>query len=421
MAILKAIELYKLSGRPPFKDGQFSASIAATSEAISLINSLLTTQGNGEFTNLLADGASLDAACEETVPTNTRQIEFSFMPPANSGERFYKSIEDFISRSSISKGDIPSNYCVPEINYCSSDAETENQKLKTLLSIAQAIRLLAKIAQYHDEKKSDKFYKLIFIASGSTPAALETKITIEMLERQELKLELLNKLCSSEFAQDPHYNTYIGIFTTSVAEFIQNSSSQTAFSRLVLNWEEFLQLYQDNLETFLSGFAFHKTKKQIAETELQLAENFTKVLGDITGKLLLIPVSSVAIIKITNATIPEQTILTLGLVAATLVIIEAIRNQEFHFENAKHAKELIFNSLEGEKNNYPDALKEQLNQVKERFNSKQKSLQWWFWCISILAWAPPAAAIAIISHQNYTTLCTLAGKLLSIIKYFCQQ
>ncbi|MDP1097763.1 hypothetical protein Q6288_27140, partial [Klebsiella quasipneumoniae] len=70
------------------------------------------------------------------------------------------------------------------------------------------------------------------------------------------------------------------------------------FQQLIEHWTDFRLAYDNNLSVYLSGFNFHKARKDVAAAELDFSEKTSKTISDLTAKILAIPLSLLAAIGI---------------------------------------------------------------------------------------------------------------------------
>ena len=165
--------------------------------------------------------------------------------------------------------------------------------------------------------------------------------------------------------------------------------------------EFFSNTFQANLNTYVSGFAFHKAKREVAEAEFDIASKYATVLGDITGKLLTIPVSFAALIAISKTDeIIEKIFLILGLMFASLMISGAIQNQRRHFKLIKQAKDIVIDSFQGKTESYPPELRDFISNMKSSLLSDEHKLSWILRVLQIVVWTPTFISVAYIYFFN---------------------
>ena len=398
MGLTLIVDLYRKTGRPCLESGRFSAEIPYSPE-YGMIISAIRAEAPEVFVELLVDGHEVLES--DSLPTSGTKISFIICLPDRSANSFHDSLGELLRLSpQISRGEIPSDYYLIKENYYSND-EICPPKFITLSAICKLIKKLSQLAHYHDSKSSVDHFKLVFLlpddSKKNSPTVLETKISEEMLDFPAPDLTLLNHLCSGDLSTDPHYNEKIGVFCSTLIDFIANTpSTQNPFSHLVRAWVQFIDSYQNNLGTYLSGFAFHKAKKEVAEAELQIAEQFAKVISEIAGKLLSIPVSFAVVIAVHKTNEPmEATLLIVGLLLAAIIISGAVSNQQDQLQRISHAKNVIFDSIEGKKESYPAELRTAVDEMVKNLNKNELKLGKLLWTYRVLCWIPVLAGLAI--------------------------
>lgn len=402
MALAPIVELFRKANRPPIKDGVFSARLNLTDDIVRLINSI-RIEYYDQFDEILIDDDEIVAG--EILQGQGRLVEFTFRLRTGSDNKFYYSLAGLLAGTTkISRGDLPSEFYLIEEDYFSG-TEILFPRLEKLSVICKLIKGLSEIAHYHDEKTGSGHYKLIFIqpedSSQLVPKAIEIDTTINqnMLDGPIPDITLVESLRADNPRTDPHYSSKIGVFRVSLAEFLQKCPvGQPVFSFLVSNWEDFINLCNKNLDTYLSGFAFHKAKREVAEAELTVADQFSKVISDITGKLLGIPVSVAAVIAITKSTsILEGLLIVIGLGLATLIFSGTVGNQQRQIQRISHAKNVVFNALEGRQESYPAELKTAIFDMKTGLDNNEIKLKWLLRLFRCLSWAPFLLGVALYS------------------------
>ncbi len=403
MSLSPIVELFRASGPPEFTSGRFSAELRFNGETRNLIENVWK-QNPGVFEELLVDGR--EVLDNDPLPSSGVKFTFTVQPPQNSSSTFHLSLNDFIKTTpQISRGQIPSDYYLVNENYYSED-NNHPKKIINLSIICKIIDNLSRIAHYHDTKTSADHFKLVFFQPGgaknTSPVELDTKVTEEILSYDAPDLSIIDNLSKSSASIDPHYNEKIGVFWSTLTEFMKNDiGTLTKFSYLIKNWSLFIDNYQNNLGTYLSGFAFHKAKREVAEAEFQIADQFAKVISEIAGKLLSIPVSFAVVIAITKTSSAiEGPLLVCGLLLASTIIAGAVRNQQKQLERIDHAKTVIFDAIEGKCDSYPEKLQESVADMKNNLNKNEVSLRRLLWVYRTLSWAPAIVGVFIYAFNN---------------------
>jgi len=393
MALAPIVELFRNVNRPLITDGVFSSRLAVTEELVRLINATRKLYPD-QFDEIVVDDT--EVMSDESLPEQGGYIEFTFRLPTGPENKFYSSLAGLIlDVPKISRGEVPAEFYLIEEDYFSG-TDALSPELEKLKVVCKLIKGLSELAHYHDEKASSGQYRLIFIQpeDSTLPVTkaveIDTTVNVSMLGGKIPDITLVESLCADSPKTDPHYSSKIGVFRASLAEFMKKCPvSEPVFSFLVSEWEDFTSLFNKNLNTYLSGFAFHKAKREVAEAELKIADEFSKLIIDITGKLLGIPLSLAAAIAITKSTsITESLLLVIGLGLATLIFSGTVGNQQRQFQRIIHAKDVVFNALEGKQEIYPDELKADITKMKNGLNVNEYKLRWLLRLFRCLSWVP---------------------------------
>ncbi|EII2810165.1 hypothetical protein LG734_005229 [Salmonella enterica subsp. enterica serovar Java] len=396
------VELYRASSRPRFDGRSFSTTVVLDDTLSFIIKSLLNgNKGNGCFEDIEIDGEMFDEDDIENIQSNIRigkKFTYTFITPKNGAERFYRSLEDFLSINTLKKGILPNNYYIAYNDFYSLDDDRPSiiDKIEKICSI---ITLLSEIAHYHDTKSESSNYRLVFVKnsdSKSTSVALETCITEKMLQIDDINDDVLKTLLSPEDSASPHHLEKIGIFRNTIVEYTIEKNLN--FEMLICNWPLFLKLYNNNLSTYMSGFSFHKARKDIATAEAEFAEKISKIITELTGKILSIPVSllaSIGIFKL-NST-PEMSLVLSGVVLTSFLLHMVLVNQEKQLNIVTHAKDLAFKSFIKNSTSYPKELNDDIQIAIKELTKNQKTIRLFMY----LTWLPSSIAFAIFLSRFF--------------------
>lgn len=406
MSFSDIVKLYRISGKPSVSGETFSATLPFTVEVVELLEAI----GPSDIDELFIDDNLY--VLNASLPQEGTEIKFECLLPKRSSAQFYKSFEQLLDQAhDISQGKVPAEFYIIDDDFYTQDDSPQPAKFQTLKSISDLINGLSHLALYHDQKAFAKSLRLVFIHPDQNqsipPTVLETRIEIEMLLLGKISTQLVESLVADSATENPHYNAEVGVFGTTIADFVSKyTDPQLAFSYLINNWDEFTKIYQKNLSTYLSGFAFHKAKKEVAETEFSIAEQFSKVISEITGKLLSIPLSLAAVLAIVKSTSAGESLLIIcGLSLASFIISKAVDNQKRQLERIGHAKEVAFSAIEGKQQNYPAELSGEIEKMKTSLNKNEVNLKETLRWYGRLSWTPTIIAMFVFYfHHNNALL-----------------
>lgn len=392
------VELYRLSSRPSFDGRCFSAIIPLDDNIINLIRSITNARGAfGRFEDIEINGETID---EDDLATHScssgDKISFDFKTPKNGAERFYTTTEDFLSTNSLKKGIIPDDYYIVEYDFHSKENAKPPLIIK-LEKLCSIISSLADIAHFHDTKSELTNYRLVFVKNSdatSSSIVLETCVLLSMLGVENLDNSVIVSLIDKSSSNIPHKAEKTGIFRNTLVEFVNENKYN--FEQLILNWNGFLKLFESNLSTYMSGFSFHKARKEVATAEAEFAEKISKLVTDLTSKVLAIPITllaSISILKLTSKY--EISLVLLGIIITSWILHLVLINQEKQLQHIWHAKEVAFKPFLSDKKTYPQELNNEINEALKELSFSQAKCQSTIRIFMYLAWLPSSIAAGI--------------------------
>lgn len=331
-------------------------------------------------------------------------VELVFRLPRKAGSQFYQNFSAFINNYTFSYSEeveLPDFYLFEEDLYYSSDVKITDQsnKFDRLEVLIKNIAKLETLAHYHDEKL-DSFRTLVYLSGEHrTPIVLSVSISENLLSR-DINFSLLNELTAEESELNMHFSDKLSVFYASLHEFLSGGMSpKEAFIKLIESWESFVSLYRNNLSTYLSGFSFHKAKKEVAEAEIELSDKLTNLTSDIVFKLFSVPASVIALAAIMqkgdlNALV--FVMLFVGVFVTILLMYGLLKSQEDKYESLEKAKDLVFSSISGKEAEYPDELNSEIVNMKERLNNHFSSTRKWLKYYRYAIFSPLVAIVLFI-------------------------
>ena len=394
----KVVDLYRLCNCPQYNGEGFSASVIYDEDIRKLIKSILNTNFKaGRFTEIEIDG--IDIYDVNELPDSASQINFTFNVAQNSANRFYQSKSDFITTNTLKKGKLPEQFFIVDDNYYSNDNAKPNYILK-IEKICHLINNLSKLAHFHDIKNDARgnFYRLVFVLnseSKSSTVVIETNLTEEMLNSDDIDISLITTLVELDDANDAHYVEKINTFRNTVIEYV--NATDDSFLNLVNNWNLLNQLYSNNLAVYMSGFSFHKAKKEVSEAEIDFAEKISKVISEIINKSLSIPVSliaAIAIFKVSNRF--EIAVVILGVFLTSLITTLMIISQKKQLNRIIHAKDILFSSFAHRLVDEQSEIKIKLDEAMKALRNNEIFCKRTLITMLCLAWVPTLVGTLII-------------------------
>lgn len=384
------VDLYRLSSFPDFDGESFSACIEYTSKSRELIETIIS--GNfsyGKFTELEVDEEEIDE--DNELPKEGLLVKFTFLVSQSDAERFYPSPREFIKVNKLMRGELPQQYYIVDLDYYSNEKNLPTSLMK-IEAICGLIKSLSKISHFHDMKNNGRsdVYRLVFILhseSKSSSAVIETLLSEELLNYEQIDISLINSLVAINPGSDLHYDEKINTFRNTLIEYIKSSDKK--FSDIVKNWASICQLYSNNLAVYMSAFSFQKARKEIAETEIEYAEKISKITTEIANKVLAIPISLIGSIAIYQLSGKVEVYITFfGLVFTSIIISIIIISQNKQLNRVEHAKDIVFSSIEDKIVDEKSDLKLKLKEAKSELKNNVKFCRNILEFLIYIAWVP---------------------------------
>lgn len=397
------VELYRIAGKPAICGVYLSLQLDYSPKAETILRELTYSSRASQYIvedEFSADGVFLQ---NNVLPIDWQSISITLKLPRDSVQRFHNSITDLITFSSVRNGEFPTDFYIIDLDYHSEDSVTppEVQKVK---NVCRLIKALSKLAHYHDKKATDGEPRLVFIQGSdgrSKSAIIQPTITNEMLGYNDIDCNIVEQLQDDHSINDVnHHIEKRGIFRNTLVEYINENNYN--FQQLMEHWTDFRLAYDNNLSVYLSGFNFHKARKDVAAAELDFSEKTSKTISDLTAKILAIPLSILAAIGIWKLSVlTEQLVVVSGVIFTSLIINLIISSQWKQLKRIIHSKEMVFNPFTLKLKNYPQELQGDINKAIDELKKNERFSFRVLIFFYILCWIPTVVGIAIIIYKYF--------------------
>lgn len=391
------VGLYRLAGRPtlPLRPIDIELQISYSETATSLINFLLADAlFSKQIKEFEIDGEDHD---ESKLPAAWDELQISLALPNDGISRFHDSIEQLIKFNSLSEGIFPHDFYIIDIDYYSKD-DSRPLLVEKVEKICNLISSLSKLAQYHDRKSIDGSSRLVFIQSlegKSSTAIIIPSISLEILDCDGNDYSIADLLQDGVLKSDiVHIDERRGIFRNTLVEFFNENSYE--FSDLIKKWNTFQSAYDSNLSVYLSGFHFHKARKDVASAEIEFSEKVSKALSELTSKVLAIPLSVIASLGMWKLEeFSEQSLVFIGLVLTSLMLHILIKSQRKQLKRISHARKLVFSPFEKKLTKYPETLRSEIVLAIKSLTSNERFTSRVLIGFYFLSWLPVLIGLII--------------------------
>lgn len=404
MALNHLINIYRSLESREYKDthGYISGTMKVNSDRIEWLRAV----EKDDLIDELEQGDEVELGVDDI--NHDLPIKVDIKVPRTDGTKFYKGMGELLRSSSIRSGTLPCGFYLidEDVAYPESQDDPDANILQ-LEKLCHLIQALIQIAPYHDKKLNDS-PNLVFLARDETaePIVLTVDVDEDMLEADLSDLSLLNSFLAEEAKLEAHYTERLTVLFSSMHELTKGLCPREAFKKLVKEWPVFARLFQNNLNTYLSGFTFHKAKKEVVEEELKLSNELASVTNDITGKLLSVPVSVAAVVlmgtKSDSAGI--DLIILVGLIVTFIISLGMVLNQGKKLRMVRLAKELVDKSIQGDVGTYPEDLKKSIKDMKNTLQDGVDSAEKWLLRFGILSFIPVPLGLAVFLMDNWDAL-----------------
>lgn len=323
----------------------------------------------------------LDAAfgSVEMFDEGDGRVRIDVQLPTNEQGRAFHSIADLLRHSpKIAFGELPANFYIADLNYCSLDADKPEQMMK-LEKLTQFIRLLSQIA---DDKVdfASRVNRLLFILPTDATKVRKTALAEIRVEETALDfdlnhLSLLESLVSEGNANKLHLEERQLIMRSAIADSLAGAEhGSNDLTYLCKHWPEIRRKYLANFQAYIQNFAFEDVRKKIVDSELEYASKLTGAFGDIGGKLLALPVSIAGVAALDKLTTNAEFVAgCVSLCLVTVVLLAVLQNVRHQIDRLQSGYEYVFGPVLGKVKTYPTKLRGELEK-REKSLAKQARL-----------------------------------------------
>lgn len=134
----------------------------------------------------------------------------------------------------------------------------------------------------------------------------------------------------------------------------------------------------------------------MATAQLSIADQMSKVVSDISGKILSVPISLAVVIAIAKADgVLESTILVLGIVLTSALLAETLAAQKLQYERIKHSRTIMFEAHKQKLQQYPKDLQKFLSEATTGLSKNETKLRRSLYTLRFISWVPAVAAISL--------------------------
>ena len=393
-----AVELYRRSGRPGWshRDKQFCGELdyAGSRELLARLHK--QNEKDGRLDELMVDDQLVvPNLCGEELPATGIHATFVFSTSTQDGAQFFCNAAELADYyPPLGRGKFPDRFYLVEENYQHGEGESPPAAICNLVKLTRFVTALADIADHKYETEGTGAWTLVFRTKDGL-GMLETRFGKELLgvKVPPVAWEVVNGLRSG--SGGIHQKEKRWMFMATMCEFLKDDM---LFREFVERGAQWAKAYENDLQTYLSGFSFEEVKCKIAEEHARFAEHVSTILGDITVKVLSLPLSVIAamILKTQAANLPWWfPILLLAMVAFAIArLVDHYKRIVPRVEQNIH---MIFDRVKtGDSVVYPEELDNSVKGVVESLQRETGRLRTTLRIYSIAAWAVPAIGVVMV-------------------------
>ena len=397
------VQLYRMAGCPNMYGSTFSGQLdfATSQDLMERLHKQALEYG--KFSEVRVDQELITD--DQTFPVSGNQVKFDFQVAIQGEARFYIDIEDLCISRSIGRGKFPKYFYLVGEDYQHGQDKSMPEAVRNLKALAALVQSLAELSDHHYETSGSGAWTLLFLTNDQN-ATLETRISSSMIKSQSPAMKaLLYDLLSHQ--RGIHQREKRLMFSATMCEVLKGG---VTFSQFIDRSEKLVELYQNNLKTYLSGFSFEQARREVAEAQTQFAEQLSKTVNDMTAKLLGLPVSMFAVFAILRTDrCLEQFLMLTAAIMASYVLYQMIHHQKKQLWQIAAGKDLVFKTLEDRSHadNYPDELKDAIQTADCSLDSNRRALDRTLNIYTLLAWFPGVLSLIAFFYSNYVQIASL--------------
>lgn len=285
------VMLYRRAGRPDWSNRQFHGELdyAESQELLSRLRQPGTR--GGHLDELKIDGQFVME--EDELPVKGKRASFTYSTSTQEGSRFFRSADELVNYRPLGRGVFPERFYLISEDYQHGLDEPVPDTVRKLIRLTDFIDALADLADHKYDTEGTGAWTLVFRTRDGL-GLLEANVTSDLAGVcvPEVAWRLVRELRID--VHGIHQKERRWMFKATMCEFLKGRPS---FGEFVEQSERWAIAYEDDLQTYLSGFSFEEVKRKISEENAQFVDQISKILGDITMKVLSLPLS-VAVVMI---------------------------------------------------------------------------------------------------------------------------
>lgn len=385
------VSLYRRAGRPEWKDRRFLGELDFTESRDLLARLRRQDASSGRFNELTVDGTLvLD---EEDLPAKGGRAMFDFRTSAQEGGQFFRSAGALADQyGPLGRGVFPDRFYLVEEDYYHDGNQKAPDSIRDLIALTDFVKTLAKLADHRYETEGTGAWTLVFRTRDGL-GLLHVAFNNEILgvKVPSVARKVVEDL--SIKADSVHQNEKRWMFKAEMCEFLKTGLSLKEFTNRGMEWAT---KYENNLQLYLSGFSFEEVKRKIAEEHARFAEQVSKIFGDITVKVLSLPltVAVAVVLKMQARGFTAWLVVLLPFVVAFAVTL-LVRHYQRVVPRVEENIKLVFGRVTS-MDSHPRGLDERVTEVERSLQRETRKLRAMLRTYLSLVWVLPIIGVVMM-------------------------
>ena len=389
-----AVWLYRRAGCPEWNNRQFSGELdyAESRELLERLHKQCAT--DGRLDELVVDGQLVLGG--DNLPAAGDHATFLYTTSTHGDARFFGAAAELADYRALGRGSFPDHFYLIEEDYQHGEDETQPDTVRNLEDLTRFVTALAELAETRYETEGTGAWTLVFRTKDGL-GLLETRFGEELLSVRvpSAAWEVVNGLRTG--SDGIHEKEKRWMFRATMCEFLKDGVTFCDFVERGAKWAK---AYENDLQTYLSGFSFEEVKRKIAEEHTRFTEQLSTILGDITVKVLGLPLSvAFAVILKTHAAGVPWWILGILLVAVAFAVERLAAYYQRLVARVEQNIDVVFARVKGSGSVvYPDELNVNVGDVVKSLENETKKLRTMLCIYRVAAWVAPLIGVVITSY-----------------------
>lgn len=381
------VELFRKSGRPEWCSGQFKGQLDyAQAQSRDLLDRLRRQdREHGYLADLIVD--NIFVSDEDDLPSEGRTAEFVFKTAYQGSARFFLNAAELAAHPPLGRGKLPDQFYLVEEDYQHGTDESVPDSVKRLKDLTDFVNTISQLSDQKFVTEGSGAWTLVF-QTGDGMGLLETRFGEELLNMRapEVAWEAVKSLTA-----DPggiHQKEKVLMFKSVMCEFLNRNVEFHEFIKAAENWAK---KYNNDLDRYLRKFSLDEVKREIAKEDTRFSEQLSRMLGDVTVKILGLPLSLalLMVVRTQSAALPWW-FLALILACISIIVGILVSHHIKTLERVEINIKMVFGKLQA-RNNGPStsSREEELDRVMESLDIQTKQLKKYLRIYRFAAWAVP--------------------------------